>query len=103
MCKYPELCVFTRIFVFLYLNNLAFYKRYRCGAFPPTTKLIWPSFLPSVSQAVHLASAHGLDPANAKEVEEARTGKSAARTDLTLDFVIQRKRFQQQLLNEEKI
>ena len=53
-------------------------------------------------QAVHLISAHGLDAANAKEVAEARTGKSAARTDLTLDWVLKRKRFQQELLTTDK-
>ena len=52
-------------------------------------------------QAVHLNSAHGLDAANAKEVAEARTGKSAARTDLTLDWVLKRKRFQQELLTDK--
>jgi hypothetical protein len=54
-----------------------------------------------IFQAVHLNSAHGLEPANAKEVAEARTGKSAARTDLTLDWVLQRKRYQQELLSDK--
>jgi hypothetical protein len=46
-----------------------------------------------------LNSAHGLDPVNAKEVAEARTGKLVARTDITLDCVIQRKRYQQEILD----
>jgi len=52
--------------------------------------------------AVHIQSAHGLDSANAKEIAEAQTGKSAARTDLTLECVLQRRRHQQELMQEAR-